>query len=634
MSRTSLHEARLYPAPPPPADPPRPVFGVCVSGGGSRALTCALGQLSGLRAARDPASPERSLLERADHLSAVSGGSWASVLYTFLPEAIDGQPVSDDDFLISPTPPSALSKGSPEAPGPGNVAWLHRFSMGTAPQRFDVEGVAELLYHLYRWGFFDHEAKWPWFWIAAVGEIILRPFGLYDATYDRSRDFLEPARFFSLSKEHVNRDIVPSNPSLGPSDFQLARADRTPLIVNFNILQRVAAVDSPQVPVQATPVETGVLGESPDGALVGGGSVESFGFGSTLRGPGSRPGTASVALARRYSLCDIAGCSSAFFAAMLLQYLNAEIGKLTSELERFLTRKLHFAWLARLIARRIRGKVEPFLDARADRLIPRYDYWSLGEVASPDPATSGLGFSDGGDFENTGVLGLLARTDADRVLSFVNSETPLSRDPRTGEILLAGQLALLFGYRADPVAGRWVSYGGMSPERPLSYVQIFDDSEGAFAALRRGLWEASCGGPDRDAHLASRPAAFLQSLRTVDNSVAGIGAGRRVRVLWVYNNRVNAWQDAIVDPGLRTDLERGQSNQNRDGTPIDPRGEGSGPLANFPWYFTGRQIHLDPEAVNMLAQLSAWNLEQLRPSLTALLEPGPAAANPGPSPGA
>jgi hypothetical protein len=610
--------AALYPAKPPSA-PPRPVFGVCVSGGGSRALTCALGQLSALRTLADPADPSRTLLERADHLSAVSGGSWASVLYTFLPLTIAGQPVSDDDFLITPTAPQGLSKADAHTPGPGNVSWLHRFSLGTAPQQFDPSRIVEVLYRLYRWGFFDHEARWPWFWIAAVGEIILRPFELYDGTYDRAKDFLEPARSFSLSADHVRRTITPANPSLGPDDFYLARDGRTPLLVNCNILQQVTQVDSPQVPVQATPIDSGVRGRSPDGALVGGGGVESFGFTSTLLGPGDTAGTAAVALPRRYSLCDAAGCSSAFFAAMLLQYLNDEIVKLTDELERFLTRKLHVAWLARWVARRVLAKLEPFLDTRADRLIPRYDYWPLGAVGV-EPATSTVvGFSDGGDFDNTGLLGLLARTDADRAVSFVNSETPLSRDAASGEILLAGQLALLFGYQAGPVDGRWVSYGGMSPQHPLSYVQVFDDAGGAFAALRQGLYEASCGGAGRDGDLGTDPAVLLQDLTTVDNPVAGIAGGRRVRVLWVYNNRVNAWQDALADAALRADLERAQSNQHRDGTPIDPHGAGTGPVANFPWYFTGDQIHLDPEGVNMLAQLSAWVVGGLESSFAALL---------------
>src|SRR4051794_17191246 len=60
--------------------------GLCFSGGGSRALSAAMGQMRGLR--------ELGLLSRARYISCVSGGSWASTAYTFLPSFI-----TDDDFL-------------------------------------------------------------------------------------------------------------------------------------------------------------------------------------------------------------------------------------------------------------------------------------------------------------------------------------------------------------------------------------------------------------------------------------------------------------------------------------------------------------------------------------------------------
>jgi hypothetical protein len=77
-------------------------------------------------------------------------------------------------------------------------------------------------------------------------------------------------------------------------------------------------------------------------------------------------------------------------------------------------------------------------------------------------------------------------------------------------------------------------------------------------------------------------------------------------VIWIYNNRVNAWQNQITDAGLAADLSNGQA-----ATP-------AGPLANFPHYDTGLQIYLAPEAVNMLAQLSAWNVQQADSAIAGL----------------
>lgn len=44
------------------------------------------------------------------------------------------------------------------------------------------------------------------------------------------------------------------------------------------------------------------------------------------------------------------------------------------------------------------------------------------------------------------------------------------------------------------------------------------------------------------------------------------------------------------------------------------------PLWNFPNYFTGEQVYLGVEAVNMLAQLSAWNVQQLSDTISEWLK--------------
>jgi hypothetical protein len=172
---------------------------------------------------------------------------------------------------------------------------------------------------------------------------------------------------------------------------------------------------------------------------------------------------------------------------------------------------------------------------------------------------------------------------------------------------VSGQIALLFGYQYVSVKGVYQSYGGMSPKQPMSYVQVFSDADGEFEALLQGLYNASCGGPDNPTGLGDHVAAFQQTLTTVDNPVANIEGGRKVTVLWVHNNRVDDWQNAIKDPGIKSDLGDGQGPQP------------SGPLANFPNYNTVTQLWLGPESVNMLAQLSAWNVQQLASTIFKLL---------------
>ena len=312
-----------------------PGLAVCFSGGGSRALSCALGQLSGLRSIKNPNDPARSVLDSIPYVSSVSGGSWASVLYTFLPTTI-----SDDEFLITVVQPDKLVKHAPSLETAENVCYLAPNCLGNAPGRFNAEAIAHVVYTLFQWGLFWSSDKASWWWIAVVGELILKPFGLYDATYSQSVNYIQPSTFFSLSGKYVQDAITRNNPSLTPDQFYPSRRSYR-LFVNFNVMQDYTVAATVQIPVQAMPTVTSVPGRSPDGSIVGGGSAESFGFTSTLVGPGNPAKQfAAVALLRRYSLCDIAGCSSAFYADVLLDYIDKYLAdQLEGEIVAYLVKR-------------------------------------------------------------------------------------------------------------------------------------------------------------------------------------------------------------------------------------------------------------------------------------------------------
>lgn len=100
--------------------------GICLSGGGIRSGTFAMGALNALAAARDPAGYRRGLLDEASYLSTVSGGGYFGGAMQMLRHrsAAAGTPISIDE---------AFSPGSPEvdhvrrhskyvAEGPGQ--WL------------------------------------------------------------------------------------------------------------------------------------------------------------------------------------------------------------------------------------------------------------------------------------------------------------------------------------------------------------------------------------------------------------------------------------------------------------------------------------------------------------------------------
>ncbi|MCP4300045.1 MAG: hypothetical protein GY783_05640, partial [Gammaproteobacteria bacterium] len=74
----------------------RASFGIAFTGGGTRSASATLGELRALN--------DLGWLDRARYISSNSGGSWVTVPYTYLPQAI-----GDDRFLGEPIPPSQLS---------------------------------------------------------------------------------------------------------------------------------------------------------------------------------------------------------------------------------------------------------------------------------------------------------------------------------------------------------------------------------------------------------------------------------------------------------------------------------------------------------------------------------------------
>jgi hypothetical protein len=450
MSDAFLFQANIYPVAG-DAEASGPGLAVCFSGGGSRALSCALGRLSGLRSIASPRDSQKNVLDLIPYVSSVSGGSWALVSYTYLPTTI-----SDDAFLIQVVPPGQLVKHPPSVPTPQNVCYMAPNCLGNAPGQFNPTAIARVLSAMYQWGFLLSAEKLSWWWIAAVGELILKPFGLYDAVYDQSVDYIQPSKFFSLSPAYVQSQITQNNPTLTPDQFYLNRRNYR-LFVNFNVMQDYNDDDTAQVPVQAAPTVTSVLGKSPDGSIVGGGSVESFGFTSTLVGPGSVVGRmASVTLSRRYSLCDITGCSSAFFAEMLLQYIDTYLSTdLQMEIAAYLEEEGYSEGFSNFVAGLIVAAIEGILNYELVETIPKYNFWPVGATEQQPPPNTTYGFSDGGSFDNTGILGVLAQTGADRIIAFINSSEPISvygpppTPPGLPLVQVSGMIALVFGSRCS-----------------------------------------------------------------------------------------------------------------------------------------------------------------------------------------
>ncbi len=462
----------------------KPNLGLAFSGGGTRSATATLGQLRGL--------VELGILDKARYLSCVSGGSFTSTAFIFLPKNYQ-----DQDFLGPVIDPQAVTIDQLEKTTPGSFA--HALA-----NSFIVDDYLKNALRL------AGDETYP----RAIGDIFLLPFGL---------DSLK--RFFSLDPHSVAA-ILNHNPKMLSTDFYHVRKGRPFLIINAIILRPDnEAPLAKMIPVETTPLYTGTRtlfrGAGSNGRDIGGVFLEPFAFDSDAPEAAPEPsGRVKVRLGvsrHRYTLSDAIGTSGAAPAKAIAEAGLAFLG------------------------------------------FPEFKHWSLTGIGQT--AAIEYEYGDGGNLENLGLMPLLARN-VERIIVFVNTRHPLS-GAGPGEI--NGSIPPLFG---------------QTPAFQTNVVLQRDK----YLPLVEGLLAAKAAG---------RSVIFKDSYQVQDNAFYGITGGWEVEILWVYNERVPAWEQHL---------------------PLDIRQSiGRDSLSNFPHYKTYGQnrpslIDLRPEQVFLLANLSTWNI--------------------------
>ncbi len=266
----------------PPPTPGR--VGVCLSGGGSRAMTAGMGQLRALKYLQ---LNGKSLLDQTRALSTVSGGSWMGQTFTYL------SGTTTDDALLNRyvDDPGRLVPGS--TPGHSQAETLNELPEGNlgctiGSRMFSPVGLAACAFLLWKFLKVPSDMLWQ----TLVGTNILKPYGLYTPSKDKAPDSL-----FSFDQDTLQRDVLQPNPGLGEDQKALhlvasgpGRGIRPFPICNMAMFLDMGGVSFKYLaPVQSTPVITGILG-TPDGTDAngrrpGGGGVTSFGFASEPEGP-------------------------------------------------------------------------------------------------------------------------------------------------------------------------------------------------------------------------------------------------------------------------------------------------------------------------------------------------------------
>ena len=582
-------------------------LGFCFSGGGSRALTCAWGQLLGAHTA--------SLMDKPRYISSVSGGTWASSIYTYLPSGI-----SDEDLLGAYYPPQQLSLDG--ADGTFNVNTLGQFSYGQAPNGTSLLDLAtwSALFMI------THPKKdYKWMWASIISEFILKPFGLQF----EGESIWSSSKYFTLSPGYASNSFPSDSPSI--DDFIFVKSGRPFLIMNDNIMQdvQIAGGESSnvvQLPNQATPVSTGARGKVPSEGLSGGGTVESYAYHSILSGTSASSSPVKVAIDQPYSLIDSVSTSSAFFAEALAAYLQkilqdeASRSQLIQSMKESIIKHDRLRVLDELecelkelefhLDRALLERVEKDLSGIGD-FIPTYNYWPIGA----DSQNQETQYTDGGTLDNTGVLGMLSQTDTGGgedelcLAVFDNTSTPLQKI--NNKIIAGSQAAPLFGIDFDVRTGE---YKPFTPEQqdpsnaaftPTSLIAVFDnqadaDGKTPFDRLVAGLYAANCGASPgeqpNDSQVNTAPAFYQQTLTTIANPLANVSAGRSVNMLYIQNAKMLNWQNSISAADLLNEIVLGQ------GSSLDP----FLPFKDFPNYSTFTKIGLSAKESNALSQMWAW----------------------------
>ncbi len=516
-----------------------PKTGVCFSGGGTRAMNCAIGQMKGLE--------KIGLWDHIGYISSVSGGSWASTIFTYYQDGAE----NDEQLLGTIMAPNEITLK--------NLEHMPKGFMGEVITKSLMDDLFERLgLDLITHGILQ---EMDFIWIDGVGHTYLKPFGLYDP---------KKPKYFTLNDETRNA-ILGRNPKLKASDFITVHSQEGDIKRPFLVVNSSLLGPNSDLPIR-NPENLSVFNYTPlyigsnnplsvtDKELIfgktirfnaGGGFVEPFGFGSDLLSSNNNPlltkeGTPlRVKLARkRFEAVDATGTSSAAFGAIVSSNILLQLSS------------------------------DILLGYSLDHLIPEEEYWPISKNGAVQKAEK-YRFTDGGNLENYGLITLLQRG-VEKIVVFINTNVPITIDltPSANCPPLPSQidsdLFPLFGYKT----GNQI------------HNQVFAKKD--FNTVYNGLSNAKKQG---------KSVMVYTPLETVHNKWWGIPPGHKVEILWVYNETVPEWQNKLQDPVLHEIC-------------LGPTGKFPDfPLYKL-IFENGitKGISLTKAQVNLLYQLSAWNV--------------------------
>lgn len=519
-------------------DPPKKTA-VCFSGGGTRAMTCATGQMKGLEILK--------LWDEIGYISSVSGGTWASSIFTYYNSGAD-----NDAQLL----------GTTHKPGDLTMVGLNdmdpAFLASGATCNLTDNILERALEDEFSGGLLQNSDR---IWIDAVGSCYLEAFGLYDPKHPK---------YFTLNRE-TRDDIISRNPKLklDSTDFYLVHSEKGDIKRPFLVMNSCLLAPEAYLPIDTpeplavfnyTPLYIGsahALDVSYHSKLrgkrnqdVGGGFIQPFAFGSeapkSFQDCGDQLSCAKIKESkRRFELVDAAGTSSAAFAATVASSIMLQL------------------------------PTKVLFNFTMDKAIPEEKYWPIPQGKNNKTEAVNFRFADGGSLDNYGIITMLQRK-VDRMVVFINTYIPIDVGfvPNQGfapcPSAVDSDFPPLFGY--------------VNGNQTMNKVFPTEDFGPVFDSLRATKVRGET------------VMAFYQG-KTVRNDWWGIPAGQAFEILFVYNDQVSKWEDQLL-PQVKDEINLCNSGQIRN-------------FPHYPTIFPNgapNLTQLTNAEVNLLYELQAWNV--------------------------
>lgn len=452
-----------------------PQIGICLSGGGSRSFSASFGALRGLH--------DLGILQRARYITGVSGGSWATSVYTFAQtsasdEVLLGESWEPEEITLEKLDEIDSQSGRNAPVGYDAAAWMAASALADAAV---IHPDADRIYE------------------GIVNQRFLEPYGVpFDSlmTWDsRSLD-----------------DVLARNPSLGDRHWVMPKQNRP-----YPIVETVLAGPRDLRPeplekrrftqAEVTPLYIGralTSNVTYEQAVTGvRGTVEVGGFIEPIGVGGSEPPASGLPAGESHGTLHVFAPEREFSVGRAIAQSSWAIGATTGQ----------------------------YLAMPDIAMALGYPYWS---PESLHPTSTQMVAFDGGCQDNLGIMSLLRRG-VERIIMVDNTAIPLAsrsewdpaaRLPVNGEC--DDTIAWLFGVDVDQ--------GALTASWDYTKNQVFAQEDFATHAMQL-----------QDSEAAGRGAVATMRLTTVENEWWGIPAGQVVDLTTVYNSRVTNWEDRLPD---------------------------------------------------------------------------------------